>query len=139
MFWSRCDFFKQSELLLRVYRVDLIIFLGMKGYKKIEIKDYLEAYDYFVINPSKFDGATIVKDLHDLYKLDLDAMLHDYNYIVKKSGHNFKTKWEVDWLYAKGMERKGKGQYSAFSRFAGLTITGIIWVPYTNLKTLLTP
>lgn len=51
MFWSRNDFFKQSKLLLRVYRQDMISFLKMKGYNINGIYLYVQAYDYFVIHP----------------------------------------------------------------------------------------
>ena len=82
-------------------------------------------------NPHKFDGATIVKDLYDLKGLDIDAMLHDYHFVNYNVGSSFTWKWKADWLFAKGNERKGKGIYSAYSRFAGLTIAGVYFVPYT--------
>ncbi|KIQ22642.1 hypothetical protein RT99_05910 [Flavobacterium sp. MEB061] len=106
----------------------------IKGYNKLEISIYLKAFDYFCQNPTDFDGATVVKDLQDLPKLDLDAMLHDYQYSVQNVAATFYTKWYSDWLYAKGQERKGKGQYSSFSRFIGLTLIGIGFVPYANYK-----
>jgi hypothetical protein len=106
----------------------------MKGYDLNEASLYLKSFDFFCQNPTEFDGATIVKDLVDLNGLDLDAMLHDFQYIHYKAATNFVTKWKSDWMYAKGIERKGKGQYSAFSRFIGLTIGGILFVPYAIYK-----
>lgn len=134
MFWSRNDFFKKTPSQLAYYRKEVFEYLRIKGYSFKEIEVYLTAYDYFCQNPLEFDGATIVKDLIDIPGLDLDAMLHDYQYIVYKVASNFYTKWKADWLYAKGQERKGKGQYSAFSRLFGLTITGILFVPYSYWK-----
>lgn len=134
MFWSRNDFFKKTPSQLAYYRKEVFEYLRIKGYSFKEIEVYLKAYDYFCNNPTRFDGATIVKDLIDIPGLDLDAMLHDYMYITYGIAANFYTKWKADWLYAKGQERKGKGQYSAFSRFIGLTITGIVFVPYSSWK-----
>jgi hypothetical protein len=134
MFWSRNDFFNKTTIELSFYRREVFEFLKIKGYSLKQIEVYLKAYDYFCENPKKFDGATLVKDLVDIPRLDLDAMLHDYHYVAYGIASNFYTKWKADWLYAKGQERKGKGQYSAFSRFVGLTITGIVFVPYSNYK-----
>jgi hypothetical protein len=134
MFGSKSNFFRRSIWDLHNDRGSVVSYLFLKGYYGIEIGVYLKAYDYFVLNPNAYDGATIVKDLIDLHGLDLDAMLHDYHYGCHGVASNFVTKWKADWLYAKGQERKGKGQYSAFSRFVGLTITGIGFVPYALLK-----
>lgn len=134
MLGSTNHFFNQSveDLALKRRRVNQL--LRLKEYSHHEIAIYIEAYNFFCVNPTLFDGATIVKDLIDIPGLDLDAMLHDYHYINHNAAANFITKWKADWLYAKGQERKGKGQYSAFSRFVGLTIIGIGFVPYAYFK-----
>lgn len=134
MLGSHSNYFKQSKEYLFEERKRVFLFLDLKGYSVNEIAIYLKAFDYFCQNPDLFDGATIVKDLQDLPHLDLDAMLHDFHYLSYNVGVNFITKWQADWMYAKGNERKGKGQYSAFSRFIGLTIIGIGFVPYAYLK-----
>lgn len=133
MLFSRSEYFKQSKEALHVDRINVNVLLTIKGYNKKSVDIYTKAFDYFVANPNDFDGATVVKDLVDIHGLDLDAMLHDYHYIVYKAATNFRTKWISDWLYAKGQERKGKGQYSSFSRFIGLSIIGVIFVPYSIL------
>lgn len=130
MFGSKCTFFKQDARILLLKRRDVSRVLLAKGYDVQQASIYLKAYDYFCVNTAAYDGATIVKDLCDIYGLDLDAMLHDYQYIVCNAGANFVTKFKADWIYAKGMEKKGKGSYSSFSRFIGLTIIGIGFVPY---------
>lgn len=132
MLGSKSTYFHQSNYVLERERARVFELLYVKGYRVNECDVYLKAFDYFVKFPDAFDGATIVKDLQDMPRLDLDAMLHDYHYIVCNVASNFIIKWKADWLYAKGNERKGKGQYSAFSRFIGLTIVGIGFVPYAN-------
>lgn len=134
MFFSKSDFFKQSGHVLICKQKYVHNLLEAKGYSLAKIELYKEAYVYFSNNPNDFDGATFVKDLNDIIGLDLDAMLHDYNYLVNNVASNFKTKWKADWLYAKEQERKGKGSYSAFSRFIGLTIIGLFFVPYARIK-----
>lgn len=130
MFGSQCNFFTQDARILLLKRRDIIRVLTAKGYAASETAIYLEAYDYFCMRTVEYDGATIVKDLCDIIGLDLDAMLHDYHYIVHNAGANVIAKFKADWMYAKGMEKKGKGQISAFSRFIALTIIGIGFVPY---------
>jgi hypothetical protein len=39
-----------------------------------------------------------------------------------------------DWLLAKGGERKGKGSYSSYSKFVGLTIATLVFTPYSYFK-----
>lgn len=130
----RKKYFKKDKSTLDKIRFDISILLGLKGYNESEIGIYLKAFDYFTEFPNNYDGATIVKDLCDLPNLDLDAMLHDYQYDFYGSAKSFKTKFYSDWIYAKGQERKGKGSYSSFSRFLGLCVIGIFFVPYSYLK-----
>jgi len=134
MMGSESKFFQQEAEVLKLLRSKVILILDVKGYSEKEIEVYLKAFDYFCLNCNDFDGATIVKDLQDLPKLDLDAMLHDYQYLIQNIAANFYTKWYADWLYAKGQERKGKGQYSSFSRFVGLCVIGLFFVPYACWK-----
>lgn len=134
MLGSTNHFFNQPEEILSRKRREVSQLLRLKGYLYSEIDIYIKAYNYFCLNTTAFDGATAVRDLCDIPDLDLDAMLHDYHYLAYKVGASFSTKWKADWTYAKGNERKGKVQYSAFSRFIGLTIIGIWFVSYTYLR-----
>lgn len=135
MLGSTAKIFNQlNQKQLDFLRWEMVLLLTAKQYTKPQIKIYKKAFDYFVINKTSFDGATIVKDLKDVGGLDLDAMLHDYQYIVYNCGSNLYVKWHCDKLYAKQMERKGKGEFSAWSRFLGLTLTSIFWTPYVNIK-----
>lgn len=134
MLGSVSTFFIKSPQDLYYYQKVMMEYLRIKGYTQDEVALYVEAYKYFCKNNTAFDGATILKDLVDFNGLDLDAMLHDYQYIEYRAATNFITKWKSDWIYAKGIERKGKGQYPAFTRFLGLTIIGIVFVPYAIYK-----
>ena len=131
MFWSRDDTFKKSKTELDILRKNVKAYLNIKERKMSDISDYLNAFDYFIERPNKFDGATIVKDLVDIGELDLDAMVHDYDYI-HGANRNFVKKWKADIKYIKNMERNGKG-IRIFRLFL-LTIIGIVFVPYCFIK-----
>lgn len=122
MLYSRNEFFKQSKEVLVTKRVDVETLLKIKGF---DSTNYLMAYDYFCEHTSAFDGATLVKDLPDLPKLDLNAMLHDFRYITQY-GILLKFKW--DWEYFQGMDDLGKGY--RLGRYVGLIISSIFFTPY---------
>ena len=108
MFWSKDNTFRKTKIELDVLRKNIKAYLHIKERKMSDISDYLAAFDYFRKQPNKFDGATIVKDLVDIGELDLDAMVHDYDYI-HGANRNFIKKWKADIKYIKNMERNGKG------------------------------
>lgn len=138
MLGSKNNFFEQKLNILKKVKVDLVSMLKMKGRSHNDIGEYLNAFDYFILNPKKYDGATIVKDLVDIRigsrYLDLDAMLHDYEYIVG-ANRSFHKKWKSDVRYIKGMELNGKG--IRIPRLILLTILGIIFVPYKIIQSWL--
>ena len=134
MFWSRDYTFYNDKETLEKYRKYLKVLLYIKGRDIKDIQEYLNAYNYFITHPSEFDGATIVKDLVDFGELDLDAMVHDYDYL-HGANRNFVKKWKADIKYIKNMERNGKG-IRGF-RLLLLTIIGIVFVPYCFLKNTL--
>lgn len=122
-------FYKSNEYLNGLYsNMNLLLFL--KGRNEKDIKDYQNAFQYFQRFPFKFDGATIVKDLNDLPNLDLDAMLHDYEYL-KGANKDFVKKWYCDIRYIKNMEKNGKG--IRVVRFILLSLIGLIFVPYCKI------
>ena len=135
MFWSKDDTFKKSKQELDILRKNVKAYLHIKERKMSDISDYLNAFDYFTIHSDKFDGATIVKDLVDIGELDLDAMVHDYDYI-NGANRNFIKKWKADIKYIKNMERNGKG--IRVFRLLLLTIIGIVFVPYCFIKNKIT-
>jgi hypothetical protein len=134
MFWSRDYTFYNDKETLEKYRKYLKVLLYIKGRDPKDIQEYLNAYNYFITHPSEFDGATIVKDLVDFGELDLDAMLHDYEYITG-SNRNIVKKFKSDLKYIKNMEKNGKG--IRVVRFILLTIAGIGTIPYSYFKHLL--
>lgn len=128
MFWSRNSFFKQSKATLKTLRHQVSTILVFKSIEQVR---FLTAFDFFVFNPSEFDGATIVKDLDDLPNLDLSAMVHDY-YYIKILPHYKGLKWlkekiKMDWQYGKDMELLGKGITIPYSRAIGLILTTPIY------------
>lgn len=129
MFWSKSNFFKQDQDTLSGLKniVSSILF-----HLNVPENNILKAYDFFTKNPTKFDGATIVKDLVSIRGLDLAALEHDYNYIVELPKYKgiswLKKKIEFDWLYGKRMEQLGKGIYP-YNRSIGLILsTPIYWI-----------
>lgn len=134
MLGSENHFFKQDKETLLMKRDSVSDLLLIKGYDQACVDIYLKAYDYFCENPSDFDGATLVKDLCDLPDLDIDALLHDYHYLKYNVASSFNLKTKADFLFAKGQERKGKGVYSAYSRFAGLTIVTPFFSLFARIK-----
>src|SRR6478752_1097821 len=116
MLGSVSHYFEQDKAQLDNCALNVISYLKLKGYDYDEINVYIKAFEYFVINPHDFDGATLVKDLCDLPGLDLDAMLHDFQYIFYGVGASVSMKWRADKLYALGNERKGKSEYASWSR-----------------------
>lgn len=134
MLGSENHYFKQAPELICQGRFDLKDILRIKGYNLEQIEIYVKAFNYFALNPGQFDGATLVKDLCDLPDLDIDAMLHDYRYLKYNVGTSVLLKTKADWLYAKGNERKGKGLYSAYSRFVGLTAITPFFSLFARIK-----
>jgi len=134
MLGSKSSYFHQDKAHLDKCALDMVAYLKLKGYSYSQINVYLVAFEYFENNPNEFDGATLVKDLCDLPGLDIDAMLHDFHYINCNVGSSFAMKWKADFLYAKGNERKGKSPYASCSRFAGLTLSGLLFIPFAILK-----
>lgn len=99
---------------------------------------YRRAYEYFMENPEKYDGATFVKDLFILkiekrnkfgeqLKIDINAMLHDYEYFMGAYYSFIKiTKSNLD--YVKNIQACGQGLH--WDRFIGLSFISLFYVPY---------
>ena len=129
---SKSDFFKQDRETLAEYRYQLLMMLKYKGRSEKDIDFYIEAYDFFCCFTTKFDGATIVKDLCDLPKLDLDAMVHDYECLIG-ANRNFIKWFKSAWRYFENMRKNGKG--NQIFRFVLVSLAGIVFVPYCALLT----
>lgn len=143
MLGSESKYFHKDKANLDKCVFDMVAYLKMKGYNYDQIAIYIKAFEYFVLNPNDFDGATLVNDLCDIRGLDLDAMLHDHQYIVYFVGGSFSMKYRADKLFMHGIKKKGKNgilyklgvkNYPAYSRFIGLTISDLFWVPFAIIK-----
>jgi hypothetical protein len=140
MLGSSNNFFKQPEKVLMKKRNSVMILLDSKDYTEAQIDIYLSAYDYFVENPNDYDGATVVNELIDVYGvlgfdgLDLDAMLHDFHYLVYKAGTNLKYKTMADKIFREGIKRKGKSKWSSWTRYVGLRIVSIPFTIFAKHK-----
>lgn len=130
MLGSKSNFFKSDNYILEMYRDAMIKLLHIKNRTPKEIESYKNAYDFFCKFDSSFDGATIVKDLHDIPNLDLDAMLHDYESLTG-ANRDYKLWYISAWNYYENMRKNGKG--NQFLRFAGLCLAGVFFVPYCKL------
>ena len=89
-----------------MFREKMVILLQIKDRTPAEISNYCAAYDFFCKFTTKFDGATFVKDLCDLPKLDLDAMLHDYECLIG-ANRNYKRWYKAVWNYYENMRKNG--------------------------------
>lgn len=121
-------FYMPKEYLVRC-RADIVLYLELKDQN---VDYYIEAYDYFLDHPTEYDGATIVKDLIDVY-IDLPAMRHDYDYVVNLKKYKG-LKWIVkkltyDFDYGKNIEKMGKGIWTPYMRSFGLWLsTPLYWL-----------
>lgn len=124
---SKSTFFSQSRETLAEKRHEMIMLLNYKGLTSEEIEPFTDAYDFFCKFTTKFDGATIVKDLHDIRGLDLKAMLHDYECLLG-ANRSFKLWFKSAYNYYLNHFKLGNG--NQLFRFIGLIILGIGFVPY---------
>tara|TARA_R110002012_G_C11605946_1_gene607758 strand:- start:361 stop:789 length:429 start_codon:yes stop_codon:yes gene_type:complete len=135
MYGSRNDFFKQNKIQLAEAKRKLLSVLEAKERNGNDKRKYLIAFSYFCNNPQNYDGATIVKDLVDVrqdeYYLDVDAMLHDYEYVMGKAD-TMKDRWICDKKYIKNMELNGKG--IRVPRLIILTVYGFFAISYKKTK-----
>ena len=129
---SKSEFFKQDDYALEMFREKMVILLQIKDRTPAEISNYCAAYDFFCKFTTKFDGATFVKDLCDLPKLDLDAMVHDYECLIG-ANRDYKLWYKAVWNYYENMRKNGKG--NQIIRAVGLCIIGLFFVPYCAIIT----
>lgn len=85
---------------LSIKRNELLCILK---YKKRFNLSYIDgviiAYDYFCINRTQFDGATLVPDLYDFYDIEISALVHDYIYLEFNVASHLPSKRRADRLY----------------------------------------
>lgn len=122
MLGSKSNFFFQDREMLASKRHHLIMVL--RDFNVRNIDNWTKAFDYFRNNPSRFDGATIVKDLETIKGLDAAAMKHDYAYIHLDfwTWKGLAKKFKADFQYGKDQEATGKGSITAYTR------TFLLWL-----------
>lgn len=113
---SKSDYFHQTKEVLIYNWSVFTVYLKIKGYSEVETKIYEKAYLYFIDHPDHFDGATMTEDLYDVFRLDLDAMLHDFYYINHKVSASYKYTQMADQLFFKETLRKNKSTWNAGAR-----------------------
>ena len=129
MLFSKNNVFKnQTKRTLEVLDFDIETLLKIKD---IHI-NYKDAFNYLSKNPAQFDGATVVKDLVDLPKLSISAMIHDYEYLINLPKYKglewLKYKIRIDWEYGQNLELLGKGYFIPYTRAIALIITTPIYL-----------
>lgn len=130
MFGSSNNFFQENHDF-EIIRHDLKYILEDIWMLDNNLIDfYLEAFDFFVKNPKKYDGATIVNDYFIIPGLDIWAMIHDYMYIKFNVAVNIKAKYYADLFYCQQM-RYFKISWGSvwLVRFLGLTLSGLYFIP----------
>lgn len=134
MFGSKNYFFKQGKDVLAIKRNQLQFILSDVWDRSDEVVSfYLKAYDFFVASPDDFDGATIVKDLKIMPELDIHAMIHDYIYLTYNVSSDVIAKFNADLIYAHEMEKMGGSAYATWSRFAGLSTFGLLFLAFKKI------
>lgn len=123
-------FFSTKEEL-KDLKNHMLVLLEVKNRSKEDIALYLSAFSYFEAHPNSYTEGIVLKDLDDLPNLDLDTMVREYNYI-QGANLSFSSKWKEDVRYIENMKKQGKG-VRLFRLFL-LTLIGILYVPYCNLK-----
>lgn len=134
MLGSSSNFFLQDKLTLSKKRHHLIMVLY--DFDVPNVDRWLKAFDYFRENPSRFDGATIVKDLETIKGLDAAAMNHDYAYIHLDfwSWKGLHKKLKADFNYGKDQEKTGKGSITAYTRVFLLWLSTALFYTYLIFK-----
>jgi hypothetical protein len=134
MFFSKPKYFHLSSNYLLANRSEIDHYLKLK---RLEPEYYLKAYDYFCEHPKDFDGATIVKDLDDLFGIDLSALRHDYDYIVNLKRYNglkwLKMKLKYDYKYGRSMELLGKSILVSYLRVVLLWLSTPFYLIITRI------
>jgi hypothetical protein len=125
-------FYHKTEILAKKWYLLELVLIDF-NFTEEEKKDFSKAYNYFIENQKKFDGATIVRDLNTINELDASAMLHDYRYILS-IGIKDRIKADKEYLY--NMLKMGVHPVSAYLRaylLILINITGIYTI-YRNFN-----
>ena len=82
---SRNDFFYQSEIIIRnklKFISDIWIDFEYSKYDEVRLRI---AFEYFIVNPSEYNGTSIIADNWLIKGLEPESVIHDYDYIIATS------------------------------------------------------
>ncbi len=113
---SKSDFFKQDYTVLMKKKKQMEIVLGFKDFSELEIGFFEDAYDYFVVNPSEYDGATASQDLYDLPGIEFPPVSHDFDYVAKNCMSSLKYTRISDKILFYNMKKMGASKYEICRR-----------------------
>ena len=122
-------------------REQLITYLVIKKFNRLQREIVFNAYDYFVENPNRYDGATMSQDLYDLPKsgnydgLEIAAMVHDYIYIYLCANLSPKAMKIADKTMKSLMIKTNKSGFEIGRRMFLLKLVKIPFAWYNRIKT----
>jgi len=135
MLGSESNFFSSDKETLDYIKGEMVHFLKLHKTKTSVIDLYVEAYEFFIEHPKKFDGATVLKDVEIIPNLDIWAMIHDYMYIKFNVAVSWRLKYYADIIYTLEMERMGISYSTTWVRFVLLLlISHLLFTPYELIK-----
>ena len=82
---SSNSFFNKSEIELeRDFNLCLKILTNFK-FDIAYIDRFIEAYNYFILNPKDYNGTSVINDRWTINGLEIQSLVHDYDWIKAKS------------------------------------------------------
>lgn len=125
---SKSDFFYGSNLN---EKLNLIKHLYKEfGYTETEIKKLEQAYNFFISNPKRYNGTSVVNDRYMINGLEPQSVVHDYDWIV---ANNLKDLINSNYRYTESLRKVNVNWfYCWFLVYCGLnlvaTFKGIILI-----------
>lgn len=114
-FYKKYDELDKDYLLIEKI---LTNFNFSKDYKK----RFNHAYSYFMASPKEYNGTSIINDRETIKGLEVQSVVHDYDWIVAKS---FKDLHISNIRYAKALRQVNVNWLWAWGLFVGLEIVAI--------------
>ena len=104
---SRSTYFYNGKNMVTDFKL-VIDICKINNFNEEELLLVRQAYNYFTINPEKFDGATIVADNYTIPNLSVTAMVHDFLCINIPNGKlidYIEHRWYVDLQYFRMLQK----------------------------------
>lgn len=128
-FKSKSNFFEQDRETLADKRQ--LLEKVLNDFKVKNVSEWLDVYDAFKNYKKyyKYDGATIVKDLHTINGYDAPAGNHDFAYINLQwfTFKGFIQKFKIDYQYGLDMRVLKIPYFTAWIRVFLLWLSTPIW------------